>query len=382
MGHIKESILKFFVNIYYRLKFKIVTNYNDFNPKRKDPYFLIGNHSFFHDGLIHAMLLKRYPYPIINSFMFTSKMMEFILTKVIFSIPKRKGQVDIQTLRAMDRVIKKGRGIMIFPEGNSSYFGKESDVPFSTVKLFKKYKIDVVIAKTNGAYLSSPRWGLKPTRKGLIEINFYTLFKGSELVNYSNEEIYDALVNAIKFNDFDWNRENKHLYHPKHRALGLESYMYLCPKCLNHQSLSTKGNRIYCEHCGEIGRFNAYSLLSGLEFDNLVEWDELQKRHLPRILKNPIMIEGQMKIVDMNDFSTMDMGFVDMEINPVSKGVFIQNEDKETRFDIGLISGLTLTRKKEISFDYKNTTYLFILKDPMLVLDAIHYLKGEGKKNE
>ena len=49
MGHIKESILKFFVNIYYRLKFKIVSNYNVFNPKIKDPYFLIGNHSFLHD---------------------------------------------------------------------------------------------------------------------------------------------------------------------------------------------------------------------------------------------------------------------------------------------------------------------------------------------
>ena len=381
MQILKENILKVLVRIFYFFKFKINVSYHDFDPKRKDPYFLIGNHSFLHDGLIHAMVLKRYPYPIINAFMFTSEKMKFVLTKLIYSIPKRKGQIDIATLREMNRVIKSGRGIMVFPEGNSSFFGKESHVPFSTVKLFKKYKIDVVVAKTRGAYLSSPRWGLKPTRRGRIDIDFYTLFKGEDLVHHTNEEIYDALVEAIAFNDFDWNRQEKHLYKPKHRALGLESYMYVCPKCLAHQSLSTKGNDIYCEHCGHIGRFNAYSLLAGFDFDNLVEWDDLQKAQLPEILKQPIMTSGQMALVDMKDYAVTDLGFVDMEINAKSKAVFIQNRDQEKKFDIEKIEGLTLTRKREISFDYKASTYLFKLEDPMLILDSINYLKG-GLNNE
>lgn len=381
MENIKEFFLKILVKIFYFFKFKVVVRYNDFNPKRKDPYFLIGNHSFIHDGVVHAMLIRRYPYPIINAFMFTSEKMKFVLTKLIYSIPKRKGQIDISTLREMNRIIKSGRGIMIFPEGNASCFGKESHVPFSTVKLFKKYKIDVVIAKTRGAYLTSPRWGMKATRKGLVEIDFYTLFKGQDLENYSNEEIYEALVKAIEFNDFDWNRERKYLYKPKKRALGLERYIYFCPKCHNHQSLSTKGNQIYCEHCGEIAHFNAYSLLSGLPFDNLVDWDNLQKKHLPDILKQSVMTSGEMYIVDMKDYSTNDLGYVDMEINPASHAVFIQNRDHEKKFEIDKIEGLTLTMKKQISFDYKGTTYLFELEDPMLILDSINYLKG-GLNNE
>ncbi|HKL47126.1 MAG TPA: hypothetical protein VJ878_00525, partial [Candidatus Izemoplasmatales bacterium] len=138
---------------------------------------------------------------------------------------------------------------------------------------------------------------------------------------------------------------------------------------------------IYCDHCGEIARFNAYSLLTGLSFDNLIEWDQLQKQHLPKILEEAIMTSGNMSIVNTKDYSTKDMGYVDMEINPVSNAVFIQNRDQEKKFEIVKIEGMTLTRKREISFDYKKTTYLFKLDDPMLVLDAVNYLKG-GVDNE
>ena len=374
---IRIFIVRQFVKLYYRMKFKIKFKYNDFDPKRTDAYFLIGNHSFLHDGLIHVFNFKRYPYPIINAFMFTNPTMKYLLTKVIYSIPKRKGQIDISTLREMLKVIKKGRGIMVFPEGNSSFFGKESHVPFSTVKMFKRFKIDVVVAKTNGAYLSSPRWGVYPTKRGLIEMEFKTLYKASELDQYTEEEIYEKLVDEIKFNDWDWNREHKHLYHPKKRAEGLETYIYYCPKCHNHQSLSTKGNVINCEHCGEIAHFNAYSLISGLPFDNLVEWDRLQKEALPDILKNIIVTEGTMDLVDMVNYETKPMGAIDIEINPISRSMFVQNKDQEKVFEADILSGLTLTRKKEISFDYKKKTYLFKVKDPMLVYDALNYIKGE-----
>lgn len=377
ISEIRLYILRQLLKIYYRIKFKIRFNYNDFNPKRKDPYFMIGNHSFLHDGLIHVINLKKYPFPIINAFMFTNPKMKYLLTKVIYSIPKRKGQIDISTLREMLKVIKKGRGIMVFPEGNSSFFGKESPVPFSTVKLFKKFKLDVVVAKTNGAYLSSARWGTKATKRGFIDIEFKTLYKADELDNYSEEEIYETLVEAIKFNDWDWNREKKHLYKPKKRAEGLETYIYYCPKCHAHQSLSTKGNKIYCEDCGEIAHFNAYSLISGLPFDNMVEWDKLQKKALPGIMKNIIFTEGTMDKVDMKDYQTNSLGWVNVEINPSSQAVFAQNKEQERVFEIELIKGLTLTRKKEISFDYKKDTYLFKVDDPMLLYDGIRYLKGE-----
>jgi len=373
---IRIFIIRQLVKLVYRIKYRIRIRYNDFDPKRTDAYFMVGNHSFLHDGLIHEFNLKRYPYPIINSMLFTNPKMKYLLTKVIYSIPKRKGQIDISTLREMLRVLKSGRGIMVFPEGNSSFFGKESEIPFSTVKMFKRFKVDVVVVKTNGAYLSNPRWGLHSTFRGLIEIEYKTLFKASELPALSEEEIYEKLVSALRFNDWEWNRKIKHLYHPKKRAEGLEAYIYYCPNCHRHQTLYTKGNHVYCEHCGEIAHFNAYSLLSGLPFDDLIEWDRLQKQALPEIIKQLIVSEGSMKKVDMKTFETVDLGAIDVEVNIKSRAFYIQNRDEEKVFEIDEIEGLTLTRRNELSFDYRRSTYLIKLKDPMLVYDAINYIKG------
>ncbi len=372
---IKETLLRILLKIYYRIKFNIIVDFNDFNPKRTDPYFLIGNHACLQDGLFTSIFLKRYPYPIINSFAFTNRMMKFLLTKMIYAIPKRKGQNDISTIREMMRVVKNGRGIMLFPEGNASLFGEQSVIPFSTVKLLKKFKLDIVICLTNGAYLTMPRWGDVSTKRGLIKLNYYRLFKGDELDNYSLDEIFEKLVAALKFNDFDWNREFRYSYKAKKRALGLEKYIYYCPKCKKHQTIKTKNNDIFCDNCGLIASFNHYSLLTGLEFDNLVAWDKLQKSQLPLILKEVIYTFGSMFKVDMTELESQEMGYADIEL--VNKQLFVQNRMKEFLFELDKIIGLTLTRKNEVSFDYGKDTYLFKLNDPLLIYDAIKYLKGE-----
>lgn len=371
----REKFLKPLLKLFYCSKFKFKIKNNDFDPKRTDPYFLIGNHASLHDGIYTSAFLKKYPYPVINAFMFVNKNMRFVLQKLIYSIPKRKGQSDINTIREMMRVVDGGRGVMLFPEGNSSFFGEQSPIPYATVKLFKKFKLDVVVCKTNGAYLTIPRWGDKPTRNGLLELNFETLFKGNELENYSLDEIYNKLSEALKFNDFDWNRKERHLYNPKKRALGLENYIYVCPKCLKHQTIYTKNNDIFCKDCGHIAFFDAFSLLSGLSFDNLVEWDKLQKQQLGKIVKNVIYTEGSMFSVDMVKYESTPMGHADLEI--IKNQLYVQNKMKEFVFDLEKINGLTLTKKNEVSFDYEKKTYLFKLKDPMLYYDVINYLKGE-----
>lgn len=374
---IRETLFKPLLRLFYKSKFKFEINYNDFDHKRVDPYFLIGNHASLHDGLYTSVFLKKYSFPVINAFMFVNKKMRFVLQKLIYSIPKRKGQSDIITIREMMRVVKNGRGVMLFPEGNSSFFGEQSKIPYATVKLFKKFKLDVVVCKTNGAFLSAPRWGDKTTHNGLMELNFHTLFKGEDLENYSLDEIYQKVIEALAFNDFDWNRERKYLYKPKKRALGLENYIYVCPKCLKHQTISTKDNDIYCKDCGHLAFFDDFSLISGLDFDNLIEWDKLQKKQLPNITKEVIYSEGSMFIVDTNKYTSKSLGHADLEI--IKKQLYVQNKMKEYIFKLDNITGLTLTKKNEVSFDYESKTYMFKLKDPMLYYDAINYLKEDEK---
>lgn len=372
--NLKEEFYRIILKIFYQTRLKIKVSFKDFDPKRTDPYVLVGNHTSTHDGIIASMYLKKPPLPVINAFMFVNKPMKFVLTKMYPSIPKRKGQSDITTVRNMMKVINDGRGVMIFPEGNSSFFGEGSDFQENTVKFIKKMEKDLVILKTNGAYLTAPRWGDKFTRKGLVEVNFKTLFKGEELKNLSNEQIYDAIKEAISFNDFDWNREKRYQYKPKKRAVGLERFIYLCPKCNSYKTISTKGNSIFCSKCGEIGHFNEYSLLEGLPFDNLVDWGRLQQKELPRIAKDNLYTYGWMYEVNTDDYVSFEIGDVDIEL--IENGLYVQHRFREYSFDLSLVKGLALTVKDEVSFDYEDKTYMFKVKDPMLFYDVIKYKIG------
>ncbi len=47
----------------------------------------------------------------------------------------------------------------------------------------------------------------------------------------------------------------------------------------------------------------------------------------------------------------------------------------EITFEINEIQGEVITRKHNLSFDYGEKTYNFLLKDPMIILNAITYIK-------
>lgn len=371
---IDEAIYSFFVKTLFKSKYKFEVSYLDFDPKRLDAYIMIGNHPCMSDGIFTSTYLKKSIVPVINAFMFVNPFMKFALTKLYPSIPKRKGQSDIVTVKNMMRVLKSGKGILLYPEGNASFFGEGSKIPFSTVKLLKKMKKDIVISKINGGYLSAARWGDKSTKNGLFELTFYTLFKGEDLKNYSLEEIYKKLSEALAFNDYDWNRTRKYHYHPKQRALGLERFIYYCPKCKSIQTIYTKGNDIYCKNCGKIAEFNEYCLLEGLDFDNLVDWSKLQKQELPIISKNKLVTCGKMYSIDTVKYKSKKIGYVEIKlINDILNVVRGKNKYS---FDLDKIKGLTLTRKDEVSFDYEDKTYLIRMKDPMLFYEVIKYKYG------
>jgi 1-acyl-sn-glycerol-3-phosphate acyltransferase len=111
---ILNCLLRTFLFSRYRFRFSFDAN---FDPDRQDPYLLIGNHSCLMDGQFTVLPLDRYPFPVINSFMYRKPFMRFLLTQLIRSIPKRKGQSDILTIRMiMDTIKKENRGVLLFPE--------------------------------------------------------------------------------------------------------------------------------------------------------------------------------------------------------------------------------------------------------------------------
>lgn len=373
---IKNSIIDNLIKFYLNRKYKFKVNFNDFDPNRKDSYILLANSSSLLNGLYISAFLKNKPIVVLNELQKTNKYINYFLSKYEYHVLKRSVGLDTSLIRKIDNCLSE-KPVLIFPEKNTSFFGEGSQIPQSIAKLIKKDKKEVVVCKINGAYLSNPRWGLKNSKRSLIELNFETLIKESEIANLEIKEIYEKVDNFLQYNDFDWNRSNNHFYNPKNRALGLESYLYMCPKCMKSQTLSTKKNDIYCSECGHIASFDDFSLINGLDFDDLVSWDSLQKRELPRLFKEVVYSEGSMFMVNEKTMELTSLGHADLEI--IKNQLFVLNKMKEYMFEIEKIEGLKFVRRNEIFFKYGKKLYLFKLEDPMIVYDRIHYVLNNKK---
>lgn len=376
---LKSKMIDSLMKLYLNRNNKFIVDFGDFDPERKDSYILLANNSSLLNSFYISKHLKNKPIIILNELEKTNKYVNYFLSKYENYILKKNLGFDVSLVKKIHKSLED-KPVLVFPELESSFFGENNLIPESIAKLIKKEKKDVVVCQINGGYLSNPRWALKNRKKGLVELNFKTIIKKSEIENLNLDEVYSKVIDSLQYNDYDWNREYKHFYNPKNRALGLEGYLYICPKCMKSQTLSTKKNDIYCSECGHIASFDDFSLINGLEFDNLVSWDELQKKELPRLSKEVIYSEGSMFLVDSKSMELSSLGHADLEI--IRSQLFVLNKMKEYMFDIDKIKDLKFIRRNELFFKYGKKSYLFKLEDPMIIHDGIIYnINKENKIN-
>ena len=366
------NLVKTFTKLYYKKKFNFILNLNDLNLNKDSTSLIIANHPSLSDGIYAALFAEKIPVFVIEEISLVDKFTKFLLDNTKDYLIKRT-KMDVNLVKRIEEQIKNNN-VLIFPEQESSFFGKNNnELNHSISKLVKHLNKDVFILKINGAYLAKPRWTKENAKKAKIELNYIKLFNGSELKDLSETEIYNLIKENLNYNDFTWNDNKSYYYQSKKRAEGLENYIYVCPKCLKNQTLYTKQNDIYCETCGYITSFDEYSKLIGLNFNNLVEWDNLQKNQLPNIIKNVIYTEGQMSMVELKTYETFNLGHFDCEI--YNEKLFVQNKMQEYVFEIKKIQNLKFKNKNDIYLEYSNKTYLFKLKDPMIFYDLINYLR-------
>lgn len=364
--------LKFFIRKYYLWAFKAKYEFIDFDPKREGPFFLIGNHVLLLDAFFSDFPIKGYAVPVTNSFVYTNPIQKFALTKLIDSVVKRKGQSDMQTIKDIRRFIKQGKSIMVYPEGNTSYYGNTTDSIFTTAKLFKSQKIDVICAVTKGGYFAKPRWRDSRSKKPYIEIVMTTLFRASELQLLSVEEIFDKMTKYYYHDDYEWNREQKHKYPGRNRLLGSHRVIYACPKCHSINTIDSKGDTIFCNSCDMSGIINDFGFIERTKYDNFVDWGSFQEDLLKKSLEQNFEIEIDFFKFDMAKLKKYYLGKKLLLYK--NKNFFI---DDEFCFDIIKIKGEAYTESKEFSFDYADETFMFLSEKPKLLLDITRYIKEE-----
>jgi long-chain acyl-CoA synthetase len=185
--NIMKNGAKVFLKLYFRLKGEGLENLPD------GPFILAPNHQSFFDGLFVAVYLKN---KLMKKTYFYAKE-KHVKNKIVKFIAAKNNVIvmdltDLKTsLQKMAEVLKRGRNIIIFPEGTRTQNGKIGDFKKTFAILSRELNVPIVPVAINGAYDALPRGTHFPRPWKKISVKF---LKPISPENHS----YDSLTDIVQ----------------------------------------------------------------------------------------------------------------------------------------------------------------------------------------
>ena len=328
------------------------------NFKTKKPYIMLANHTYLFDVVQVPMRWKVASYVVASQTLFTHQPTKFLFTHIAHIIPKSKGESDLRTARGLIGAVKRGYPILIFPEGNTTFYGSTKNIEESTMKLIKKLKVDVITCNVKGGYLSKPRWATGKRKNRRAELNYELTIPKDELKDLSIEQIRDKVHKALYNNDYEYQRKAM-IEHPgKQLAEGLENVIYICPKCEAINSIETLGNDFSCSECKTKGYVDKYGFLHGFKYDNLLDWDVFQKPFKSEVEKAVIESSGFLNYLRFEDDARIPVGPVELIYK---ERQFHFSGALNEVVDLKDIRNPIITLRRDLSFDYGKRHFIIKL---------------------
>ena len=246
----------------------------------KPPYLLLGNHNAFFDMKVSATAtFPRFGNYVVAIDGYIGR--EWLL-RSIGCICKRKFTSDLQLIRHLNTVVKKGGIPVIYPEARYSLCGTTAPLPESIGKLCKMLDVPVVTLICHGHHINHPFWntrherGVKPTEATMkLEIPL------EEVRKMSAEEINAHLVEVFQYDDFRWQKENGIVVDCPDRAVGLEKILYQCPHCGKEYKMHSEGIKLTCGACGKVWEMTELGELKAengeTEYPHIPDWYEWER---------------------------------------------------------------------------------------------------------
>ena len=313
-------------------------------------------------------------------------------------ISKYLYQPDFMCVKNMLRVLKRGGAIGLFPEGIQSTSGSTHPINPATAQFIKSSKANIVVCTTKGAYLATNRYS-SDRKKGYIGVDYKLLFTPEMLEELTKEQIYEQLLESIRYNDFAFNKEARHKYVGRlPNAAGLDKILYKCPDCKKEFTLHAPHDTIKCDACGfEASVDEYYDLvkIKGQEIpENIDEWFKWQRRCVASEVKNDgfeMTLEGSLCTLKLDKLRKPPKN---REVLSVGKATLnnrgfvfegeLDGQKVDFSFDAKSIYSMTFSTKGFLEFYHNNDYFMIIPKDETeclikwtLAAEEIHNLYDE-----
>ena len=257
--------------------------------KRKGPFLLLSNHLGIFDPFVVGYFIKEPIQFVSSDAAFHTPFMRWFLSN-LGVIKKKKNIRDSQMIRDLVTVVKRGNAVGIFPEGTRSWTGSTLPIDPSIGKLVKLLNVPVVTAKMKGMQLFNPRWypKVRPTK---VVIDYKLSVSDEQLNEFNQEEIVSRILEDLKHDEVDYQKEMKQMVHSSHRAEYINHVLFLCPKCRSIGQFRVDKNDFSCSICDYNTHINRYSFFESSneaepKFDNIRDWFNWQAKELRSFIKD------------------------------------------------------------------------------------------------
>ena len=240
----------------------------------KPPYMMLSNHMYFIDFELAAMGTGGHR--INNVMSIDGYYRRPWLIELIGGICTRKYTMDLHLVKSINKVLKRGDVLSMYPEARYSPCGVLSYMPDSLGKLVKMNKVPVVAVVHHGNHLHSPFWNFRKKRKVPLHTTMTQILTAEQIKAMTVEEINAALREALWYDDYQYQKDNGIRITEPYRAEGLHKVLYQCPACGKEHEMASEGTELFCKACGKRWNLNEDGSLSALsgetEFPHVPDW--------------------------------------------------------------------------------------------------------------
>lgn len=166
------------------------------NVPKNGGFILAGNHVSYLDPIVFGVACPRSLSYMARSTLFNSRIFGAII-RLCHSFPVKRGGSDIGAFRESLRRLKKGEGILLFPEGTRSLTGELGSPHAGIGFLIKKSGVPVVPVYAHGSLNALPK-GAKFPKAAQIIVYFGRPLIFDENQKTADQEVADRVMFAIR----------------------------------------------------------------------------------------------------------------------------------------------------------------------------------------
>lgn len=248
--------------------------------KTDTPYIVLSNHNMELDPALVAMAFPEHMYFVASEHILRKGLGGWFLMYFLKPIIRMKGKVEVKTVAEILRTARAGHNICIFAEGARSFNGLTCNILPSTGKLVKRSGSALITYRMEGGYFTQPRWSTT-LRKGKMQGVVAAIYSPEDLKAMTEEEVNAMIVRDLFEDAYATQAKNPIPYKGKKLALGMESTLFRCPKCMGTGTLKSDNTSIKCS-CGAHFTYTTYGDLidEAGEKHTITEWDLWQQKML------------------------------------------------------------------------------------------------------